>query len=140
MKRARHRIDVNLNELDQVLDHARAEPLSDSDYEKLRTALHTLAELLSRRRSTEKTSAVVDRPEISNADATTATEADQKQAGHGRNPASAFTGARKGRDRSRATEARRPLPGMPEGESIYAEGTTGSGAHRRAGAAECDGV
>ena len=95
MKRTRHRINVNLNELDQVLDHARAEPLSDSDYEKLRTALHTLAELLSKRRSTEKTSEVVDRPDISNADAATATEADQKQAGHGRNPASAFTGARK---------------------------------------------
>lgn len=94
MKRSRRRIDVNLNELDQVLDHARAEPLSDSDYEKLRTALHTLAELLSRRRSTEKTSAVVDRPDTGSADAIAA-QADEKQAGHGRNPASAFTGARR---------------------------------------------
>ncbi len=93
MKRNR-RIDVNLNELDQVLDHARAEPLSDSDYEKLRTALHTLAELLSRRRSTEKTSAVVDRPDTGSADAIAAAQ-DEKQAGHGRNPVSAFTGARK---------------------------------------------
>jgi len=94
MNRSRRRIDVNLNELDQVLDHARAEPLSDSDYEKLRTALHTLAELLSRRRSTEKTSAVVDRPDTGSADAIAAAH-DEKQAGHGRNPVSAFTGARK---------------------------------------------
>src|SRR5215210_3189212 len=95
MKRTRHRIDVNLNELDQVLDHARAEPLSDSDYEKLRTALHTLAELLSQRRSTEKTSAVVERPEIATAGTDTAMETGAKQPGHGRHPASAFTGARK---------------------------------------------
>ena len=63
MKRSRRRIDINLNELYQVLDHARSGPLNDSDYEKLRAALHTLAELLALRRSTEKTSAVIDRPE-----------------------------------------------------------------------------
>src|SRR5215210_1716010 len=94
MKRTRHRIDVNLNELDQVLDHARAEPLNDSDYEKLRTALHTLAELLTLRRSTEKTSAVIDRPESTAAQPAQATETVEKP-GHGRNPASVFTGARK---------------------------------------------
>src|SRR5829696_2600503 len=94
MKRSRRRIDINLNELDQVLDHARAGPLSDSDCEKLRTALHTLAELLSQHRSTEKISAVVDQPEAAAAQATAATETAEKP-GHGRNPASAFTGARK---------------------------------------------
>jgi transposase len=95
MKRSRRRIDINLRELDQVLDHARTEPLSASDCEKLRTALHTLAELVSQRRSTEKTSAVVDRPETAAAQPATATETSGKQPGHGRNPASAFTGARK---------------------------------------------
>jgi transposase len=94
MKRSRPRIDINLNELDQVLDHARAGPLSDSDYEKLRTALHTLAELLALRRSTEKTSAVIDRPDTAAAQPVAATERGEKP-GHGRNPASAFTGGRK---------------------------------------------
>ena len=47
MKQSRRHIDINLNELDQVLDHARAGPLSQSDYEKLRMALHTLAELVA---------------------------------------------------------------------------------------------
>src|SRR3954452_10138052 len=95
MKRARRRIEVNLNELDQLRDHARSEPLSESDYEKLRTALHTLAELLSQRRTTEKTSAVVERPDIATAGTDTAVATDEKQAGHGRHPASAFTGGRK---------------------------------------------
>lgn len=95
MKRARRRIEVNLNELDQLLDHARSEPLSESDYEKLRTALHTLAELLSQRRTTEKISAVVERPDIATAGTDTAVETDEKQTGHGRHPASAFTGGRK---------------------------------------------
>ena len=81
MKPARRRIEVNLNELDQLLDHARSEPLSESGYEKLRTALHTLAELLSQRRSTEKTSAVVERPDIATAGTDTALETDEKQPG-----------------------------------------------------------
>jgi hypothetical protein len=46
MKKARRRIDVNLEELDRVLDGAREAPLSESDHGKLRDALHALAELL----------------------------------------------------------------------------------------------
>jgi len=48
MKTARPRIDVNLNELDQVLDGARQAPLSEDDYEKLKEALHALAAMLVR--------------------------------------------------------------------------------------------
>jgi hypothetical protein len=55
MKKARCRIDVNLDELDRVLDGAREAPLSESDHGKLRDALHALAELLVRTRNTEKT-------------------------------------------------------------------------------------
>jgi hypothetical protein len=91
---SRRRIDVNLNELDQVLDHARAEPLSESDYEKLRTALHTLVELLSERRSTEKTSAVIGQKVIAGGEAAKGSEQSETAPGHGRNPTSAFTGAR----------------------------------------------
>jgi len=36
----RPRLDVNLEELDRVLDQARAAPLSEPDYEKLKSALH----------------------------------------------------------------------------------------------------
>ena len=53
MKKARRRIDVNLEELDRVLDGTREAPLSESDHNKLRDALHALAELLVRTRTTE---------------------------------------------------------------------------------------
>ena len=63
MKPARRCIDVNLDELDRVLDGARQVPLSKADYAKLKDALHTLAAMLVRPRSTEKTSAVLEASE-----------------------------------------------------------------------------
>ena len=59
MKTARRRIDVNLEELDRVLDGAREAPLSESDHDKLKDALHALAAMLVRSRNTEKTSEVL---------------------------------------------------------------------------------
>jgi rubredoxin len=94
MKAARRRIDVNLEELDRVLDGARESPLSESDHDKLRDALHALAELLVRTRNTEKTSAVVGKQE----DSQTGTPPDNDATplpGHGRNGAEAFGGALK---------------------------------------------
>ena len=38
----RRRIDVNLKELDQVLEGARQAPLSDPDYEKIKTCVACL--------------------------------------------------------------------------------------------------
>ena len=55
----RKRVDVNLKELDQIIDHAREVPLSESESEKLKEALHALAGMLPAPRSTEKTSAVL---------------------------------------------------------------------------------
>lgn len=54
----RPRIEVNLEELDQVLEEARQAPLSEDDYQKLKTALHALAEW-ARSQSTEKTKTVL---------------------------------------------------------------------------------
>ena len=59
MKRSRQRIEVNLPELDAVLDRALHEPLSDPDYQKLKTALHALADLATPARTTEKTESVL---------------------------------------------------------------------------------
>jgi transposase len=94
MKDARRRIDVNLEELDRVLDGARQAPLSESDHGKLKEALHALAAMLVRARNTEKTSAVVEKPE----DSQTGTQPDNNTPpppGHGRKGAEAFGGARK---------------------------------------------
>jgi len=89
MRVKRKRVDVNLEELDRVLDHAREAPLSEPDYDKLKEALHALAGMLPAPRSTEKTSAVLpptDPPRQQN---------EEKSKGHGRNGASSYTGAKK---------------------------------------------
>jgi transposase len=92
MKPPKRRLDVNLEELDRVLDGARQAPLNDADYDKLKDALHAMAALLVRTRSTEKTSAVVEPPPSGEEPAPRAGTAAE---GHGRSAASAFTGARK---------------------------------------------
>src|SRR5208283_3284659 len=94
MKKARRRIDVNLEELDRVLDGAREAPLSESDHNKLKDTLHALAALLLRTRNTEKTSEVVGKPEESESE----TQPDNNTPsppGHGRNGSDAFSGAHK---------------------------------------------
>ena len=65
----RRRIDVNLEELDQIIDRSTQAPLSKSEGQKLKTAIHAMAERLSWKRTTEKTSAILpqdavpDKPE-----------------------------------------------------------------------------
>jgi transposase len=95
MKPARHRVDVNLEELNQVLDGARQAPLSQADYEKLKEALHALAALLVRSRNTEKTKTVLKEAGGSEAGTGTGTSADAAPPpGHGRHGTEAFGGAR----------------------------------------------
>ena len=94
MKKARRRIDVNLEELDRVLDGAREAPLSEADHGKLKETLHALAAMLMRPRTTEKTSEVLEKPEGSE----TGQQPDENASpppGHGRYGAEAFSGARK---------------------------------------------
>ena len=43
----RRRIDVNVEELDRIIDGGKRTPLSESDGQKLKTALHALAERLA---------------------------------------------------------------------------------------------
>ncbi len=93
MKPTRPRIDVNLDELDRVLDGARQTPLNDADYEKLKGALHALAAMLVRPRTTEKSDAVLGKPEKTKTDAQPENTASTP--GHGRNGAEAFVGAQK---------------------------------------------
>jgi transposase len=90
--RMRRRIDVNLDELDQIIDRSMRAPLSESEGQKLKTALHAMAERLQRKRNTEKTSAVLP-PDA--APAGKPETGESAPAGHGRNGAAAFTGANK---------------------------------------------
>jgi transposase len=104
-------MDVNLEELDRVLDHARETPLSEPDYEKLKSALHALAGMLPQPRSTEKTKAVLGQPE---------TPAPKKDAepvqGHGRNCASSYTGAKKVAVTHPTMKPGDPCPGCEKGK------------------------
>jgi transposase len=88
----RRRVEVNLEELDQIIDRSQRAPLSESEGEKLKTALHAMAERLQQKRSTEKTSAVLP-PDTTPTGTSDASES--APAGHGRNPATAFHGATK---------------------------------------------
>lgn len=94
MRSCRWRIEVNLEELDQIIDCGRQTPLSESDSRKLKAALHAMAERLCSNRSTEKTRAVVKDSQAS-ASAQPNDNAESRPAGHGRNSAAEFTGARK---------------------------------------------
>jgi transposase len=90
--RSRHRIDVDVEELDRVIDATENGPLSRADRQKLKTTLHALLERLARKRNTEKTSAVLE-PKAPPAAATAPEAQKPAPAGHGRNGAAAFTGA-----------------------------------------------
>jgi transposase len=80
---------VDLEELDQIIDRSTRAPLSEAEGQKLKTALHAMAEKLVRKRNTEKTKAVLptdapaDKPDPSK----------PAPEGHGRNGVAAFTGA-----------------------------------------------
>ncbi len=96
MKRVRPQVEVNLPELDQMLDQARRTPLSEPDYQKIKDTLHTWVELLAPARNTEKTNAVL--AQAVEVVASEQRDNDPQQTatpGHGRNGASAFSGARK---------------------------------------------
>jgi len=88
-------MDVNLEELDQIIDGGMRAPLSESDGEKLKAVLHTLAERVRPRwRTTEKTRAVL--PQTASSELAVekpSPEGESVPAGHGRNGAAKFTGA-----------------------------------------------
>ncbi len=93
---SRPRMDVNLQELDQIIDGGMRAPLSESDGEKLKAVLHALAERVKPRwRTTEKTRAVLPQTASSEpAEEKLSQEGEGEPAGHGRNGAARFTGAR----------------------------------------------
>jgi transposase len=95
MKTSRHRLDVDVEELDRVIDAAENGPLSKADRQKLKTTLHALVERLAQKRNTEKTNSVLEPKSTSSAAAESPEPEPSVPAGHGRNAASAFTGAEK---------------------------------------------
>ena len=88
-KAAGRKIEVNLEELDRIIDHGTRAPLSESDDQKIKAALHAMADRLTPKRNTEKTSAVLPGTHFE-----ACCPADgEDSAGHGRNGVAAFAGA-----------------------------------------------
>ena len=79
----RKTVTVNLDELDGIVESAQEKPLSAAEAKKLKTALHTMAELLSPDRTNEKTRKVLGREPAPK-------EPKEKVPGHGRNGADAY--------------------------------------------------
>jgi transposase len=113
-KSSRRRIDVNVDELDRIIEAAMREPLSETDGRTLKTAVHAMAERLVRRRNTEKTSAVLE-PKAPPAAVDTQQPEKPSPAGHGRNAASAFTGANRVAVSHATLQSGDPCPECKEG-------------------------
>ena len=90
----RPRVDVNLEELDQIIERGTQAPLSELESEKLKSALHALAGMFAKSsRTTEKTKNVLEQPETPAPENDSEPPSD-KTPGHGRNGASSYTGAK----------------------------------------------
>jgi transposase len=117
---SRRGIDVNVDELDRIIDAAMREPLNENDGRTLKTAVHAMAERLVRRRNTEKTSAVLE-PKTTSGTGTATSEPEQSgPAGHGRNPATAFTGAERVRVKHAQLKSGDVCPECREGK-VYCQ-------------------
>ncbi|MFP5249740.1 MAG: transposase, partial [Acidobacteriota bacterium] len=94
---SRQRIEINVEQLDHVLDQARTVPLNDDDYQLLKTTLHAMADRLRPAQRSEKMSELFGEQKPSPCEPAQAQSVGQKPdkpAGHGRNGAEAFSGAR----------------------------------------------
>ena len=118
-KSSRRQIEVNLDELDEIIERGTRTPLSKGESQKLQTALHAMADRLIRKRSTEKTSAVLDTSAAA-APAQDSHTDEAVSAGHGRNSAAAFTGAKRVAIAHATLHSGDPCPECREGR-VYRE-------------------
>jgi HPt (histidine-containing phosphotransfer) domain-containing protein len=103
--------EISIAELEALLEQGRQEPLREDGYQKLRNAVRTLGlvtELLEKQEttlaelrelfcaaSTEKTAKVLERAGINSGEKKPKAERKKPAAGHGRNGAAAYGGARR---------------------------------------------
>jgi len=118
-------IEVSITELETLLEQARQEPLEEDGYQKLRDAIRTLGRvtaLLERQEttwlscatnlcpaSTEKTTKVLERAGIDSGEKKPAHR--KLVAGHGRNGAAAYGGARRTQAPHEFLKSGDPCPG-----------------------------
>jgi transposase len=110
----RPRLDVNLEELDRIIERGRHTPLTESESEKLKSALHALAGMLPPPRSTEKTKVVLGDPEPPAPK--NDSEPNEPKPGHGRNGASSYSGAKQVAVPHPTMKSGEPCPGCLKGK------------------------
>ena len=137
MKPSSPTIDVNLAELDQIIDEGMRAPLSETNGQKLKNALHALVERAAPRwRTTEKTRAVFDKPPSAEAEPEKPghplgpASCRPAPVGHGRNGAARFPGAHKVVIPQRDAPAWRSLSGVRRREGLPSEAAQNAGADR----------
>jgi len=132
MRPDKRRIDLNMNELETILEQARAS-LSEDAYNKLKAAVETLeylTDLIGDKEttirhlrniifgaSTEKSSSVLGSPPANSQKAKT--QEDKKQKGHGRNSAKDYTGAKKIKIRHQSLKAGDVCPDCGKGKVYH---------------------
>jgi hypothetical protein len=131
-KAAGRKIEVNLEELDRIIDHGTRAPLSESDDQKIKAALHAMADRLTPKRNTEKTSAVLPGTHFE-----ACCPADgEDSAGHGRNGVAAFAGASRVMIPHAMLQSGNACPECSLGKVYRAKGTGHVDKHCRPSAAE----
>jgi transposase len=121
MKQSRQQVEINLGELDRLLDRTREGPLSDAEREKLRTALHVLADKASpKMRTTEKTRAVVKQQGLTDEATAAGGTKPATRKGHGRIRSGDYTGAEKVTIRHAGLKAGDACPECTRGK-VYAQ-------------------
>jgi hypothetical protein len=128
----RPRVDVNLEELDRIIERGTQAPLSESESEKLKSALHALAGMLAKPRTTEKTKNVLEQPETLAPE--NDSESPDKTPGHGRNGASSYSGAKRSRRSAFHTAGGRCLSGLRKRQRVSTERAAPAGENRGASA------
>ncbi|MGH8524787.1 MAG: IS66 family transposase, partial [Gammaproteobacteria bacterium] len=133
MKAAIEPIEIDMKELQELLKRARAGPLSDEDYKKLKAAVDTLghlADLIEDKdttirelrqllfgRTSEKTRTVLESAGVKPpAEQETKNSAKQKSKGHGRNGAEAYQGANRIRVGHKSLKPGDRCPECPKGK------------------------
>ena len=130
----RPRVDVNLEELDQIIERGTQAPLSESESEKLKSALHALAGMLPQPRTTEKTKNVLEQPETPAPENDSEPPSTKRQA-TGATELRPTPARRKSPFRIRTLHAGDRLSGLRKRQSLSTERTSDAGAHRGTSAA-----
>ena len=131
------RLDVSAEELEALLEGARQEPLREEGYQKLKAAVRTLGyvtELLENREatlatlrrllchaSTEKTEKVLKQAGIEGGEKKSKPAGQSAAAGHGRNGAAAYRGAKQVKVPHGSLKAGDPCPDSQCGGKVYAQ-------------------